>query len=74
MRFFLGFFVVAVLTGGALLHNRNEKAAPPTPTAEASAQPATSVEPSKHNWPKRALDRAADLKSQIAEQRKGNEG
>ena len=42
--------------------------AAPTP-AIAAVQPATPREPSEHNWPKRALNRAGDVKRQVAEQR-----
>jgi hypothetical protein len=64
--------VLAVAIIAAVLKHRNG-AEPDTPTQQptpAQQQTSAAREPSQHNWPKRSLDRAADVKRQVAEQRK----
>ena len=80
MRAFLGFLLAAGIIGGGLYHKQRGAAhadaadlkpsAVPSAKAPAAAPPA---QPSPHHWPKRALDRAADVKRQVADQRKTDE-
>ena len=73
MRIILVFLIVVVVAGGVLTYNRREKpAAPGQKTTTATSQASPTRDPSKHNWPKSALDRAAEVKQQVAEQRKAN--
>lgn len=74
MRILLGLIVVVTIAGAVLTHRKNEQAAAtPVATAKAaSAQPAAPREVSQHDWAKRSLDRAADVKRQVAEQQKEN--
>jgi len=76
MRILIGILIVAAVVGGVLKHNRREQPAPITsaPASVATkAQPPAPQEPSKHNWPKRTLDRVAEVKQQVAQQKKENE-
>ena len=78
MRTFIR-FVIAVGIGGAVLLQKQREQAPPASTtkrASAAARPAGAPieQPSQQNWPKRALDRAANVKRQAAEQRKQTDG
>jgi hypothetical protein len=73
MRFVFGFLIVAAIAAGILKHTRQDNSAPPATTAAqtAKALPATTVQtPSAHNWPKSSLDRVAEVKRQVAQQRK----
>jgi hypothetical protein len=75
------FLVIAVLAGLAWLfvvQKRNESAKPARTSAKVVA---TSVKPaaqtttrpvSEHNWMKNSLDRANEVKSQVAQQRKAD--
>ncbi len=74
MRFVVGFLIVAAIAAGILKHTRHEEAADPaTSTAQVAKLPATPAQrASEHNWPKSSLDRAADVKRQVAQQRKEN--
>ena len=68
------FLVIAVLAGLAWLfvvqkQNEPQKTTP----AKVAAQPATGASPrpvSEHNWMKSSLDRANEVKRQVAQQRK----
>ncbi|MDQ2659581.1 MAG: hypothetical protein M3Y03_04100 [Verrucomicrobiota bacterium] len=76
MRILLGLLVVGAVIGGIVTHRHHEETpAPVTAPAltAAAAQPAAIPrQPSAHNWAKSALDRAGDVKRQVAEQRKQN--
>ena len=73
MRVIVGLLVAACLIGAALKYRMGEPA--PAPTATAAQKTATAPqEPSQHNWPKRSLDRAGDVKRQVAAQRKEEGG
>ena len=70
MRILVGFLIVAAAIGGFVVHKqRQEAAAAQTASAIPTPRPATS----QYNLPKRALDRANDVKRQVAEERKSNE-
>jgi hypothetical protein len=68
------FLVIAVLAGLAwvfVVQKRNEPQK--NPAEKVTAQTATTASPrpvSEHNWMKRSLDRASDVKRQVAQQRK----
>ena len=73
MRIFLGFVIVAAIVGGFLSHRKQEPPVAPAPVAvvmKAQATPARQT--SEHNWPKYSLDRAAEVKREVLEQRKEN--
>jgi len=75
MRILLGLIVTAAIAYGVLRYKKSEEpAAAPVATAKAQvAQPAASPrEVSEHNWAKRSLDRAAEVKRQVAAQQKEN--
>jgi len=72
MRYILGLLGVVALVGGFLKFNRQEEPVAPAPSAIASKASTTS-EPSQHNWPKRTLDRVAEVKRDVAEQQKSNQ-
>lgn len=71
MRIVVGFLIGAALIGGFIAHKQRQEsaAAAETESATPTPRPATS----KYNMPKRALDRANDVKRQVAEQRKSDE-
>ncbi len=80
MRAFIAVTITAGIIAAIVLRKQPEPAAPQpavqkTAPATLSKAPvaAPASEPSQHNWPKRALDRASDVKRQVAEQRKGDE-
>ena len=80
MRTFLGLLVAGGIIAAVVLHKQRESAAPgpsaltPSPLSSAAAPALVPAgEPAKHNWPKRALDRAADVKRQVGEKRKSDE-
>jgi len=57
--------------GGAMLVNARRTQTPPNSVASESAPVAApKVAVSQHNWPKHALDRTAEMKRQVADQRK----
>ena len=67
--------------GGAVFKFRSSDSTAPTEKT-AHAQPASNAAPnpsaaprqtSEHNWAKHSLDRAADVKRQVAAQRKSND-
>jgi hypothetical protein len=68
------FLVIAVLAGLAwvfVVQKRSEPAK--TAPEKVTAQAGTTASPrpvSEHNWMKRSLDRANDVKKQVAQQRK----
>ena len=72
MRTVIVLVVVAGLGWLFLFQKQREPEKPAAaPTVAASKQPATSPRPpSEHNWMKRSLDRANEVKRQVAEQRK----
>lgn len=73
MRIVLVCLVVGAVIGG-VLYNRSGTPDTPAPKVVAATAPANaSREPSQHNWPKRALDRAAEVKKQVAAERKSND-
>lgn len=71
MRAFIWFVICAALIGGFVVHKQRQES---TATAETqSATPTPRPATSKYNMPKRALDRANDVKAQVAAQRKSDE-
>jgi len=70
------FLVIAVLVGLGWLfvvQKRNEASKPAANATKSAAQTTASVSPrpvSEHNWMKRSLDRASEVKKQVVEQRK----
>ena len=81
MRTFMG-LVIAVGIGAAVLVQKQRQQSKPaaeitetTAVARASAAPSAAAAgpASEQNWPKRALDRAAEVKRQVAEQHKQND-
>ena len=79
MRTFVGLVITAGIIGAVVLHKQRDSvptqaSAPTSPAvrAAAAAVPSPAGQPSQH-WPKRALDRAADVKRQVADQRKSDE-
>lgn len=80
MRTLAGLVIAAGIIGAVVLHKQRESAGQqasalkPSPvTATGAPAPAPTGQASQHNWPKRALDRAADVKRQVGEQRKADE-
>lgn len=79
MRTFIGLVVAAgiiyvVVQKRGEQPNGERPAAKPVVASTAAASKAAPVaEPAANHWPKRALDRANDVKRQVAEQRKGDE-
>ena len=74
MRIFVALLVALAIGGGVLAYRKHEA---PTAVSTKDAKPAHSPasspsENSQHNWPKNALDRAADVKRQVLQQRKEN--
>jgi cytoskeletal protein RodZ len=68
------FLVVAILAGLAWLfvlqkRNEHQKAGPEKSVAQTTAS-ASPRPVSEHDWMKRSLDRAAEVKKQVAQQRK----
>ena len=75
MRKFLVITVLAGLTWLFIVQKRSEPAKP-EPKSKAVAQVAGSPSPrpvSEHNWMKHSLDRANEVKRQVAQQRKTDE-
>ena len=71
MRMFLVLAVAVAAVAGVMTRGqRGQSDAPPAQAVVAQPTAAASAEPSEHNWPKRALNRAADVKRQVADQRK----
>lgn len=71
------FLVIAILTGLTVLFIAQKRSEPQKPTAPAksTAQVPGSPTPrpaSEHNWMKRSLDRANEVKRQVVEQRKAD--
>ena len=74
MRALVAVIITVAVAAGVLKHRNRLKSDAPAQTAVRAEQQATgSDEPSQHHWPKRALDRAADVEHQLAEQRKQDE-
>jgi hypothetical protein len=81
MRLSAGLVIATALIGLAVLQNQRETAAPEKPAsataptvAKATAPAAAPItQDNAQHWPKRALDRAADVKRQVADQRKSDE-
>ena len=71
--------IVAVAVGGALFKYHNAKAPaaeekkPAAVSAKAQPPPTTPSSTSQHNWPKRAIDRAVEVKRDVAAKHKANE-
>ena len=71
MRKFIVIAVLAGLTWLFVVQKRNEP--PKSAPGKVTAQAATTTSPrpvSEHNWMKRSLDRAGEVKRQVAQQRK----
>jgi hypothetical protein len=69
------FIIAAALIAAFVTHQKQqEPAAPPATEKSALVQTSTPRPASEHNWPKKALDRAADVRRQVAEQRQQNQG
>ena len=68
------FVIIIAATGmGIIISRGGDEAAKERQTpGVAYAQASTQSPPSEHNWPKRSLDRAADVKRQVAEQRQAD--
>lgn len=74
MRILVGFLIIACVIGFFYSRRPAPDGVTAAPASVAStAQSTTPSEPSKYNMPKRALDRAADVKRQVLEQRKAND-
>ena len=67
MRFLIGFLIVAAIAVGIVKHTRHEEPAPSALVAKPQTAARTT---SEHNWPKSSLDRVAEVKHQVAQQRK----
>lgn len=73
MRILLALIVAGAIAYGVLRHRKSEEPAPVATAKAPTAQPAAAPrEVSEHNWAKRSLDRAADVKRQVAAQQKEN--
>lgn len=73
MRIILALVAVLAIGGGIVANRSRAVESKPIATAEkAATAPAPSAAPSvsQHNWPKKALDRAGDVKRQVLEGRK----
>jgi hypothetical protein len=78
MKTLIALVVVVLVIGGIVRHRQDQAAAPAKVSAAAAPEPATtkpqaSRAPSAHNFVKSAIDRANDVKRQVAEQRQSNE-
>lgn len=75
MRLVLGILAVIAVGVGISKHLvREQPAASVPPAAIVNAQPTAAATPARQpHWPKSALDRAAEVKQQVAQQRKENE-
>ena len=69
MRILLVIVIAAVGIGFIINRGSRPAAKEPQTAATVYAQATTPQQPSEHNWPKRSLNRAADLKRQVAAQR-----
>jgi hypothetical protein len=74
MRKFLVLTVLVGLTILFVVQKRNESAKPAPSEKKVAVQNTTASQPprpvSEHNWMKNSLDRANDVKKQVAQQRK----
>ena len=71
MRKFIVIAVLAALTWLFVVQKRSEPQKPSPEKATTQAMTAVSPRPvSEHNWMKRSLDRASEVKRQVAQQRK----
>ena len=74
MRAALAFIITAGIAGAVLLQKERESTpSSRTPTAPRTLSAAQAEQPVAQHWPKRALDRAADVKRQVTEQREDDE-
>jgi hypothetical protein len=74
MRIGIALVIVGAVVGGIVLHRHHEEPTAPPPAATASTAALASPRPaSEHDWAKSALDRAADVKRQVAQKRKEND-
>ena len=66
-------FLAAIAVAGTMTSCSKRADSDVTANGTKMSQPQSSAarEPSQHNWPKQALNRANDVKRQVAEQRKG---
>ena len=72
MRTLVGLLAVVTLAGSmASCSKQGEPEVTAKKTTLSQPQTVAAREPSQHNWPKHALNRATDVKRQVAEQRKG---
>ena len=69
MRIFIVLVVLAVL-GWLFLAQKQQEHQKVVTAAEVPAQPASPRTVSEHNWMKRSLDRASDVKQQVVQRRK----
>lgn len=69
MRIFIVLVVLAVL-GWLFLAQKQQEHQKVVTAAHAPAQTASPRPVSEHNWMKRSLDRASDVKKQVVQQRK----
>ena len=76
MRALLVFMIIAGLTGLYVFQKQHEDKTEPVqsgaakPATAAELTPAPRGQASEHNWMKRALDRAADVRDQARQQTK----
>lgn len=71
MRKFIVIAVLAALTWLFVVQKRSESEKPTPEKAAAHATTPVSPRPvSEHNWMKQSLDRASEVKRQVAQQRK----
>ena len=80
MRTFLGLVAAAGIIGAVVMQKQRQAtekqpvAAKPAVVATAKAPAAAPAgQPPAQHWPKRALDRAADVKRQVADKNKADE-
>jgi len=68
MRLLLVVVVSAAVVGGVVAHRKSGQSDAAKPNALPASQQGAA--PREHHWPKRALDRAADVKRQVTETRR----
>ncbi len=80
MRTFLGLVVAAGIIGAVVIQKQRQapdkQPAATTPAVVATTKApvaAPAGQPTAQHWPKRALDRAADVKAQVADKNKRDE-
>ena len=80
MRIFLGLLVAGGIVGAVVMQKQRQapdkQPAAPKPAVVATAKAPTAApagQPAAQHWPKRALDRAADVKRQVADKNKADE-